>query len=324
MPFSLSPTLNKFEQFLFTPLRLGSWNKASPPTTQPPAHSPLLESDIGLHGSMPGITTTIRVTYSYLEWPSSPKLGCDEHGGKFSRTRANTLRNRTIHRRQADQHFASISQVLEPHLPLVDGREIRVVDIFSKGAGLGLGLTAAPALTDDTRSTDECRIVPITEVAPGSLARERLHSQALATLTAAPTSDASRDDPSDPHVAQAVQKLRKSSLPLSPGIPKVSRPRSQSSPPGFSRPSLPLVPEAFSREGAKSKSESEVRGSGGTEEEQGRMATSVQNPNLKSRPPLPRMFPIVLLAAKLVLKEESKVRQMEGSNGGVEATSPCM
>ncbi|KAJ7902163.1 hypothetical protein B0H14DRAFT_2670204 [Mycena olivaceomarginata] len=162
----------------------------------PSARSPQLESDIGLQSpSSFSSLSSARLTCSdltslsqHLDISSTPKLRAgprvsEGEAGKSDKKQTGDSRRRIAARTAGPSQWrcASISQVLASSpLPYVEGTEIRAVDIFSQGfgAGLGLGLTTPLTLVDTPRSTDEYRLIPITEVAPGSFSRPKPVSDA--------------------------------------------------------------------------------------------------------------------------------------------------
>ncbi|KAJ6587213.1 hypothetical protein DFH09DRAFT_1142903 [Mycena vulgaris] len=169
---------------------------AAPPHSffQSPPTSPQPEADIGLHSprSLSDLSNA-RVTYSDLiassqcfEWPSTPQLGAGPrvpvqhkmNGGKPSVAEQGVTSSprKRLRRSLSGGRCASISQLLSsPSLSInsnaFEGIEICPINIFSPaaGVGLGLGLTMPPSLVTVPRSTDEFTIIPITEIAPGSL-----------------------------------------------------------------------------------------------------------------------------------------------------------
>ncbi|KAJ7497600.1 hypothetical protein FB451DRAFT_1550426 [Mycena latifolia] len=154
-----------------------------------PTTSPQPESDIGLQspGSLAHLSNA-KVTYSDLiasskglQWSSTPKLGAGPLVANTSRKSSNghgvtsSPRRRFAARKNPfDGRYASISQVLSSPCQsnAFEGAEICPIDLFA-GAGLGLGLAVPLPLANVPRSTDEFTIIPITEVAPGSLSRSR-------------------------------------------------------------------------------------------------------------------------------------------------------
>ncbi|KAF8210654.1 hypothetical protein K438DRAFT_1959886 [Mycena galopus ATCC 62051] len=167
---------------------------SSSPTS---ANSPQSEADIGLQnpGSRSRLSSA-KVNYLDLASSSTPAVGdgsrvsakrqVDE--GKSNDRQIKSPRRRVAARSTFEWRGASISQVLgsPPPSSKAEGVEICAINIFSQdvGCGLGLGLTIPPTLAKVPRSTDEKRIIPITEVAPGSLSSPNSSSQLPTSSTA--------------------------------------------------------------------------------------------------------------------------------------------
>ncbi|KAJ6625857.1 hypothetical protein B0H10DRAFT_2001084 [Mycena sp. CBHHK59/15] len=183
---------------------------------QSPLNSPELESDIGLQSPCSfSDVSNARITHTELlpssqpiNLPSTPKLGPgfrmpiqgQEAGGRSSgcKVTSSGRRRPTPARKASFGRCASISQVppFEPSLapessPLKleaeRGASIYPKDIFSQasGPGLGLGITLPLFRVDLRRSTDEYKIIPITEVASGSIASS-IRASSSQPIAAAP------------------------------------------------------------------------------------------------------------------------------------------
>ncbi|KAJ6594221.1 hypothetical protein B0H19DRAFT_1094497 [Mycena capillaripes] len=198
LPFTLSSSSTDLESLLLSSPkspRTFIAGRLSYPAIRLPSslNSPQLESDIGLQSptSLSDLSAA-QVTYSdlvasshHVAWPSTSILGAgprvtvphQEDGGKSSNdkgTSGSTKRPTAPKRSFSNGWCASILQVLaSPQTSNVEGVEICPIDIFNRasGVGLGLGLTAPLSLVDVPRSTDEYTLIPIKEVAPGSLSR---------------------------------------------------------------------------------------------------------------------------------------------------------
>ncbi|KAJ7072030.1 hypothetical protein C8F01DRAFT_1102250 [Mycena amicta] len=142
------------------------------------------ESDIGLQS--PGTISAVsdaRVTYSDLaassssSWDATPDLGVQPR--TQPRTSRSSRRRSSLRMDVTDGKCASIEQVMSTSISDAGVIEIRPMDLFHRGLGVGLGLSMQiPVSSKAPRSascqSDESRIVPIIEVPKGSLAAQRL------------------------------------------------------------------------------------------------------------------------------------------------------
>ncbi|KAJ7045838.1 hypothetical protein C8F04DRAFT_1066351 [Mycena alexandri] len=162
---------------LSSPIYAPSSSLQSPP-------SPEVESDIGLQNPRSPNLPTTGVTYSdllasskYIDWPASSRLGAGPRAsvGKSSSDMGASVSNRRLAAKSnlSERNYASILQVLPPPMTYTTGPEIRPINLFSQGSGVGLGLslTTPLPLIEVPRSTDVFTVIPITEVTPGSFSR---------------------------------------------------------------------------------------------------------------------------------------------------------
>ncbi|KAJ7282928.1 hypothetical protein C8J57DRAFT_1710989 [Mycena rebaudengoi] len=159
-----------------------------------PTPSPEVGSDIGLQSPRTlSDLSNVKVTYSDLvassqssDWPSTPKLGA---GPRISRNKAAECPSRQqiatdmrrllkSRRTLCGERCTEIPQlVARPRQPepssftsdFFHGTPIVPIDIFSPAAGIGLGLGRPVPLPSIPRSTEEFHIIPIIDVAPGSI-----------------------------------------------------------------------------------------------------------------------------------------------------------
>ncbi|KAJ7217729.1 hypothetical protein GGX14DRAFT_438063 [Mycena pura] len=195
--------------------RLSYFAAAPHPFFSPVTSQQEPESDIGLQspGSISSVSN-VAITYSDLvassqrySWPGTPELEAgprvpvqrQRSWGESSLVQDGSRRPTTPRQDLTDGRCASILQVLSTS-STAEEIDIRPIDLFNPGLGIGLGLTMPLPLVKGPRSTDEYKIIPIKEVAPGSLSKfyvkKALASQRSDTMCPVPdTSPAQIESP---------------------------------------------------------------------------------------------------------------------------------